>query len=199
MTNIQTFEYASFNHSGIQIFEYILICGVQHYWRFKMSHIEAKSIDKCLKYNTKQSLWIDSMSACFSPYLSHLSRDFVSIWVILKPGTHLNDLQAVIWMSKYSFAAELIRIFKLFTGNPIHGAQTRLVSCGPSDRRTVQSHYGTGFHILHTHDHPRHECVFQIPRPTHFTRGPIKTLDGHIALCSLHSPLNTVSQHVFLQ
>ena len=62
-----------------------------------MSPIEAKSIHKCLKYNLNSHQ--KSRSASFGSYLSYLSTDFASIWVILKPRPHLNDLQAHIRIS----------------------------------------------------------------------------------------------------
>ena len=86
-------EWAVFGHSNMphsstcsfeysNIFEYV----VQHDLIFKMSHIEAKSVNKWLRYQLKQvhiyggcfrTTW-----TCFSWYLSHLLTDFASIWLI---------------------------------------------------------------------------------------------------------------------
>ena len=113
-------EWAVFGHSNMphsstcsfeysNTFEYV----VQHDLIFKMSHIEAKSVNRWLRNQLKQvhiyggcfrATW-----TCFSWYLSHLLTDFASIWLIWMSSILSFEWTNIRW-EKRSFEYSNIRI-----------------------------------------------------------------------------------------
>ena len=93
-----------------------------------MTHIEAKSLEKWLRYQWKQvnmerRLCDGSFRLYFTSYLSYLSSDFASIWVILMLFAY--QILHIRIYSKFEYNDERIfqiRILKraIFFGRSIH-------------------------------------------------------------------------------
>ena len=104
----------------------------------QMTHIEAKSVNKWLRYHLKQVKAVlktaiiivnrlkQLQGCCFSQYLSHFLMDFASLYLILKliigQIWHNRSFEYIRIFECPSEWMRYIRMFEYcsFTGNPIH-------------------------------------------------------------------------------
>ena len=82
---------------------------------YKMTHIEAKSINIWLRYDPKCNLTIckecgHEVGLHFGSYLSQMLMDFDSIWLILKLTVPYEYNGCDIRMSGYPFTGKIIRM-----------------------------------------------------------------------------------------
>ena len=114
MTRIETFEFASFvpllirmSNVSVRVSVRVNLKGTS----YRMSHIEAKSINIWLRYDPKCNITIcKEVGLHFGSYLSQMLMDFDSIWLILKLTVPYGYNGCDIRMSGYPFTGKIIRM-----------------------------------------------------------------------------------------